>query len=404
MAKYSVNFYPLSIEGKTSILVGQQSYNKKRLRDLQQKFSHTHILKRNDDTIIDVPIKADSAPIRKLQKHIDLTQDRILLPSLFSAALMKIFSGSRDIVSDRPVTVLGGKSRSMISHTLLPGWIQKRTIFRFDTRSIYRTHRQLGIVCDAKSKNLILGTCADLLAKNVSLEGKYVQIEEDPFDSRLMKRRRLVGKIKRVRGDTLLLEDNVEGYKSIAAKKAFLEGRREVLNDCVMQILGKDADDVIAQAEDCEAKFHSGPERKKQIETTLEYLRKQDLKVAPGVKIRIGKMFSSGDADSPTTRMIPKPFLVFDPSGTRKDSWAERGIKDYGPYDQRTFSPKQLNIAVICQARHEKQVNGFVAKFLDGIPNVVSGKNNVARYDDGFLRRYNLERHNLAFLQHGRLQ
>lgn len=394
---YSVNFSSLSVEGKTAFLIGRQPYDEEHLRELRKEFSHTHVFRRDRDTIIDAPIETGVSPIGNLQEEIDLAKNDLLLPSLFSAALIKVFSGLRDIFEDRPVSILGDVSRGMITHPSLPNWVQKRTMLRFDTRSIYTKHRQLGVVCETRSKHLILGTCADLLAQNVSLEGKYVQIEVPPFDSRLMTRRRLVGKVRAVRGDDLLLEDNADGYETIAAKEAFLEGRRETLNACVKQILGRDAERVLLQAEAFESDFHSGPKRKEQIENTLEYLRKKGLEAAPGVKIKIGKMLSSGDANFPSTETIPKPFLVFDPSGTRKDDWAERGIKKNGPYDQRTFSPKQLNIAVICQARHEGQVDRFVAKFLDGMPDTVSGKNMVARYGDGFLRRYQLERPNLEF-------
>lgn len=397
MARYTINFAPLSVGGEINVLIGRQPYDEDHLRELRQEFSHTHVFRRDQDTIIDVPITGDHDPLGNVQEEIDLSKDRLLLPSLFSAALLRAFNGQRDIFSDRPVSVLGDVSRGLISHPSLPTWVQKRTMLRFDTRPIFTKHKNLGVVCEASTKNLILGTCADLLARGVSLEGRYVQIEVPPYDSRLMTRRRLVGKVRAVRGDDLLLEDNADGYESVAAKEAFVEGRRETLSNCVRQILGRDAERVLIQAEATEAEFHSGPKRKEQIESALEYLRKKGLEAVPGAKIRIGKMLSSGDADFPSTEMIPKPFLVFDPSGTRKDDWAERGIKKNGPYDQRTFSPKRLNIAVICQARHEGQVDRFVAKFLDGMPDAVSGKNNVARYGDGFLRRYQLERPNLEF-------
>lgn len=397
MVSYSVNFSSLSVDGETNILIGRQPYDEDRLRELRKEFTHTHVFRRDRDTIIDVPIEAGLIPIGNLQEEIDLANDDMLLPSLFSASLIKAFSGLRDILEDRPISILGDVSRGMVSHPSLPTWVQKRTMIRFDTRSIYIKRRQLGVVCETRSKNLILGTCSDLLAQNVSLEGKYVQIEVPPFDSRLMTRRRLVGKIRAIRGDVLLLEDNADGFETIAAKEAFLEGRRETLNNCIMQILGKDAERVLLQAEAIESDFNSGPKRKDQIESTLEYLRKKGLEAAPGAKIKIGRTLSSVDANFPSTETIPKPFLVFDPSGTRKDDWAERGIKKNGPYDQRTFSPKQLNIAVVCQARHEGQVDRFVAKFLDGMPDTVSGRNNVARYGDGFLRRYQLERPNLEF-------
>jgi hypothetical protein len=108
-------------------------------------------------------------------------------------------------------------------------------------------------------------------------------------------------------------------------------------------------------------------------------------------------MLLSDNNGFPVTETIPKPLLVFDPSGTRKDDWNERGIKKNGPYDQRTFSPKQLRITVVCQAKHEGQVDRFIAKFLDGMPEVLTGQSRIARYGDGFLRRFALEKPSVSF-------
>jgi len=131
----------------------------------------------------------------------------------------------------------------------------------------------------------------------------------------------------------------------------------------------------------------------------MGYLRdKAGLEAVPGVKISLGRLLSSDQKGIfPATEIMPKPTLVFDPSGSRKDDWNERGLKKNGPYDQRTFTPKKLNIAVVCQAKHEGQVDRFVAKFLDGMPNIKSGQNGVARYGDGFLRRFHLEKPRVSF-------
>ena len=139
------------------------------------------------------------------------------------------------------------------------------------------------------------------------------------------------------------------------------------------------------------------PGRLKMIEKTLVFLRTQTLEAAPGAKFEIGTLLDSKRDGFPTSEMIERPSLVFDPSGMRTDYWSERGLKANGPYDQRTFTPKKLNIAVICQARHEGQVEAFVAKFLDGMPDVKTGRrgHETARYGDGFLRRFQLERPNV---------
>jgi hypothetical protein len=61
--------------------------------------------------------------------------------------------------------------------------MQKRTLLRFDTRSIYAAgeKQMLGLVCETRIKNLIQGSCAELLALGISPLGRYVQVEEEPL-------------------------------------------------------------------------------------------------------------------------------------------------------------------------------------------------------------------------------
>jgi hypothetical protein len=194
------------------------------------------------------------------------------------------------------------------------------------------------------------------------------------------------------------LDDHREGFETVPATKAFLEARRETFDHCVSQILNGSAQIVLDYAAAEAAAFHSGPGRKKQIDDALEYLRgKTSLEAVPGAKFIFGQLISTGNQDFPTIEIIPKPVLVFDPSGTRKEDWNERGLKKNGPFDQRTFSPKRLRIAVVCQGKYEGQVDRFVAKFLDGMPETLIGKNKVARYGDGLLRRFCLEKPSVAF-------
>lgn len=403
MSRYTLNFAPMELVGNTDILVGRQSYSADRLRDLRREFSGTHVFQRMsmEDAIVDIPVVTGAKPIGNIEEHIDLRRTQGFWSALLSAALLRAFEGQRDMTSSWPVTVLGSASRGLVHHPKLPDWIQKRTALEFDTRSIYLAggKRVLGLVCETKIRNIIGGSCAELLKLGVPIVGRYVQREQESEDARLLPRRKLVGCVTRIEGDTLILEDHATGFETVPASDAFLEARREIFDDCIQRILGRDAASVLNQAEASANAAHSGPQRKRAVEDALTYLRERvALEAIPGVKILLGKLLGSEQKEIfPATEVIPRPTLVFDPSGSRKDDWNERGIKKNGPYDQRTFSPKKLNIAVICQAKHEGQVDRFVAKFLDGMPNVTSGENNVARYGDGFIRRFHLEKPSVTF-------
>ena len=403
MSNYTINFAPIDIHGESRVLIGRQSYEKERLEELRREFGETHVFRRDrtGDIIVDIPVVDGQNPLGNIQEEVDLANTPTLWPPLLSAALVRAFSGNRDILSNNPVAVLGAQQRGLVKHSDLPEWIQKRTLLKFETRWIYRSHgeRRLGLVCETRLKNLILGTCADLMALGVSPLGRYVRVEIEPQDARMMKPRMLIGKVVSIDGDVLILEDHKEGFETVRATEAFLEARKETFAYCISQILGADAGEVLDNAAAEAARLHSGPGRKKQIDDALNYLReKASLQAVPGAQFTFGSMLSSGSAEFPVTEIIPKPVLVFDPSGTRKDDWNERGLKENGPYDQRTFSPKQLKIAVVCQGKYEGQVDRFVAKFLDGVPDTLTGgKYKTARYGDGFLRRFCLEKPRVTF-------
>jgi hypothetical protein len=401
MSKYSLNFAPISLEGDTKVLTGRQPYDPDRLAELRAEFGATHVFQRYsaDEVIVDVPIVPGVKPIGNIQEETDLAQDRRMWPALLSAALVRSFSGARDLMSDRPVSVVGPVERGLLRHPELPEWIQRRTLLRFDTRTIHNGNKgSLGIVCETRLKNIINAPCATLIESGISVTGRYVLVREPAADRRLMDRVRLVGRVITAAGGVLTLDDHAEGYETVPADKAYLEARREVVDDCVNRLLGESARLLLEDAERKAAAFHAGPGRKGLIADSLKYLReKTTLEAVPGARFMIGDVLSARDRAFPATETIARPFLMFEPSGARKDDWNERGLKKSGPYDQRTFSPKQLRIAVICQARHEGRVDAFMAKFLDGMPGTLTGRKKEARYGDGFLRRFCLDKPSVSF-------
>jgi hypothetical protein len=174
MANYTLNFAPIDLQGNTEILIGRQSYSVDKLRELRSEFYNTHIFQRFgiEDAIVDIPIVADTQPIGNVHERVDLNKMRGVWSALLSAALLRAFRGQRDIRSAWPVSVLGTVSRGLIHHPKIPTWLQKRTALEFDTRSIYLPggRRLLGIVCDTRVRNIIDGTCDELIASGIDDE------------------------------------------------------------------------------------------------------------------------------------------------------------------------------------------------------------------------------------------
>jgi hypothetical protein len=216
-----------------------------------------------------------------------------------------------------------------------------------------------------------------------------------------MLRRKLIGRVRTIEGGILYLDDHEDGYEQVRAEQAYLEARAETFDACVLSILGqREGTRVLEEAELASQALNSGPGRKRQIDDALKYLQTlADLEAVPGARFRIGPLLDQGVAGFPQLEYIKKPTLVFDPAGTRTDDFAERALKKHGPYDQQTHSPKKLRIAVICEARSEGQVDAFVAEFLNGMPHVLTGPKDkqVARYGDGFIRRFRMENPSVQF-------
>ncbi|NKM99771.1 argonaute/piwi family protein [Rhizobium leguminosarum] len=403
MPNLMINFAPLNVTGNTKVEIGRQPFDSDRLRDLRREFSETHVFRRDGktDAIVDIPIVDGSSPLGNIREHVDLCHEHRLWPELFRASLLRTFSGRRLILSAYPVSIVGSASQGILRHPELPEWLEKRSMLRFDTRRLDLDGRSvIGVICESRLKSFINVTCDVLLDAGVPLVGRYVQLQEAPSDVRLLPRRRIVGRVCAIDGNILALEDHIEGFDRVPASDVYLEPRTENVDDCVLKLLGSRAASVLSvTAANAEA-FNSGPGRKIRIEEALTFLRdRANLSPIPGASFKIGDLIRSKEQLFPTTEFLEKPVLVFDPSGTRKSDWPERSLRDDGPYDQRTFTSKRPRIAVVCQARLEGQVDTFIAKFLDGMPDVKTGPRDrqIARYGDGFLRRFALDKATVGF-------
>jgi hypothetical protein len=399
--KLRLNFTPISLTGETTVSAGEHAYSAELLRQLRSEHYATHVFhwERKSDVILDIPVVDGAAPISNKSRTVNLIETPYLWSGLLRAALVRTFAGKREIERDYPVQVLGHPSQNLISHEKLPAWVLMRTMQEFTPRTLFdtRDQPQFGLLCDIKVRNQLRASCEELIQAGVPLEGRYVLTDLPSRTSGISPRALLIGKVAAIRGSELVLEDYRDGYQYIEAAMARLEGRAEVFDWCVEHLLGTFAESVLRAAKSKAANIHSGPGRMAAIQNILTFLRKEQLAPVPGAMFSFGELLDSAASHFPTTEIIPKPVLVFDPAGTRTSTWNESGIKKHGPYDQRTFSPKRLNVAVICQARLEGQVDAFMAKFLDGMPDVLTGtgSSRQARYGDGFLRRYQLDKANV---------
>jgi len=405
MAKLLLNAVSVSSTPGAKVRVGQQPYDRDTLTSLRRAHRGEYLFKRGGEDgslILSVAMKTGLAPIGTEIDEVSLSEAPWLLAPLALEALLGVFVDlQRPVLKWRPLRVLSQQPLNLYpSNCRLPDWLQRRIVLDFETRSIKRREQAavVELACGVRTSNVIDANCAMLLAAGIELRGRYVATRRTVDDPRVKGTLSLAGRVTGYRGNSLTLDDHGEGSPTIDSSLAFLEPRKENMVWCTRHFLGAESDRVLEAVDNAATTHLSGPERLALIRRTFDYLRKRPIDLAPGASLALGPLAGSASGSWPfRSERIQKPTLVFDPSGTRTDTWNQQGLDKNGPYDQRTFAPKRLRIAVVCQASYEGQVEAFLAKFLDGLPNVRVGSGDWVRvpYEKGFIRRYALEAPNV---------
>jgi hypothetical protein len=169
--------------------------------------------------------------------------------------------------------------------------------------------------------------------------------------------------------------------ESMPATDAFLEPRPENIERALRAIEPRHANEILVRLAAKKALLASGPDRLDRIQRMFEYLAAQKPIVAPGLQVELGELMASKRNGFPPFEIIEKPELIFDLGGRKTNRWNQGGLDQFGPCDRYQFSPKNLNIAVICQAHAKGRVEQFVDRLMNGMPDKV-----------GFLRRFALDR------------
>lgn len=389
----------------TEIRVGRQPFtDSEGLNELRKAHGLTHVLKRRGDAIIDVPIAGGKEPLG-VPEILVLTSDLGICKALILNAYLHYISAlKRSILDCDPVDFLAEKdllADVVPTGVTCPEWLGVRLRYQIDV-GIYRPDRGnpvLSLILGARTASVISANCASLLNSTVTLNGRYVQEILPSNDPRVQSKKQLVGKVVGLRKDELLLADTRDNRDKVRAEDAYLEPRQENLLLCIRAAFGRDAESIIRQLEAKISQVNDGPNRLARTQQILNHLRAQKLEMLPGVSFKLGKLLSQSESHKsfPMVTTEKRPVYVFGP-GPSTDSWHDRGLDTYGPYDRSTFTPTSPRIAVICQARHRGQTELFLRKLMDGVPTAVDHKQRQP-YGKGLLRKYCLTKCSFEFFE-----
>lgn len=395
--QFVLNVTPVEFDD-AEVSVGVLPYESgDQLAGLRSTHGATHVFRRVGGTTIEaVPFVPSAPPVGESFKAVRLKNELGLTAALIrNAVIDHLHALPRRIYDYRPITFLADESReNLLQQVLPPGtacpdWLSVCPMYEADVR-VFHFDRQapfVGMCLNVFTRRRITRSCHDLLGDGFPVVGYYVGRHLPSADHRIQPRFRLAGRVEHVEGGRLRLTDHRPEEDTIDAAGAFIEAA--AFEPLVRHALGGAAGPALDRLGGLLDTFCTGPARLERLRAICGYFGGRRLAVCPGVTCRATGFLSQTDRVSfPRIEKAPPVVYVFDPSGTKTQTWHDKGMDDYGPYSAPTFTPTRPRICVVCQRNHKGRVEQFVRKFLRGVTSPGSRRSPFAK---GFIRKYALD-------------
>jgi hypothetical protein len=393
----TLNIAPVVFDD-AEVRVGLLPYESgEQLARLRLAHGATHIFRRIGGTRIEAVAFVVGAPdVGDSFKRVRIKRELLLAAALMRNALIgHLHALPRRVFDFRPVTFLADESKENLLKKALPtgaacpDWLSVCPMYEADVR-VYHFDGQepfVGMALNVFTRRRNTRTCQGLLADGFRVEGYYVCRQLPSSDRRIQPRIRLAGRVERVESGSLFLSDHRPDEDTIDAADAYIESA--AFEALVRHALGGHAAAALERLDGLLTAFGTGPSRLERLRAICRYFCDLRLEIAPGVTCHATSYLSQTDnARFPRIDKAPPVVYVFDSSGSKTDSWHERGVDKFGPYSAPTFTPTRPRICVVCQRDHKGRIEQFVKKFLRGVTSPGTGRTPFAK---GFIRKYDLE-------------
>jgi hypothetical protein len=399
-----LNFSPVRFDD-AEINVGCLPYGpdgEQVLKELRRQHNGTYVFRRDGaDTILAVAVSEGAAVIGQ-PRTIQLKQHLGLVAALVRNALLTYLAGmGRTVLNYEPMKFIARDDllRQLDSNSS-HDWLGVRLLYEVAIRPVYFFKQEpfIAAVADVRTTRLIERTAKELMQDGMSLDGFYVGRRVPSDDVRIAHSLELLGCVKSRDGSRLRLTDCRDGIESVDASEVWPEKR--AFGTCLQHVFAERAPKIAELLESKRAALRHGPTRLDRIKKTVAFLGSQQHEMAPGVPFTFGPLLDSANALFPRLEPAPRPVYIFNPTGSKTDTWHDRGLTEHGPYTAQVFTPNQPRICVVCQQSMKGQVEQFLHKFDQGIkpppPQQQRDRNRPAKpqanyFEKGFRRKYALQ-------------
>ena len=380
----------------TAIRVGIFAYDPKTghddLAQLRHRHRETHAVARQRDLIVCLPRIQNAQAVGDAQQELSLRENLNLVAALLRETLLDhLHALPRQIIRNRPITFLGVNDllkEALPQGVSAPAWLELLPRYELDVRVFSLANQEpfLGLALDSRTRRRVTASSDELIAAGMRLQGFYVGRMCPHDDPRLEPRFELLGRVSALNADEIRLDDARDGMYSVKMEECYVEPSTHTFTNLLDQVFMQRSSEVREALLHKAATRQVGPAKPQDLLKVVEYLQRQVLEVSHGVTLTVGTLLR-GKA-LPALETAPKPVYVFEPTGAKTDTWADRGIQNYGPYSQQTFSKNRPRIAVVCQSSTRGRVEQFLHKFFHGQRHP---KKKLGPFDNGFIGKYRLD-------------
>lgn len=378
-----LSFLPVEFEDG-AVQAGTVDFESRdQLRDLREQHNNTHVFHREGTTVYCIPLTTGAAQIGE-ECTLSIKDPRIA-NRLVGETLKRYFAEKDhpEIIGFPPLK-LADKERNLLHESVseehLPevAGLAIHPKYELQTRTLYPIGRPpiCGITLDVSTIRSITLSAKILIDQGIPVRDRYVVSREEGHT-------KLLGKISRVQGNTLYLEDSRD-VAEVASDDCFLEPSSENTTFCLRALLRDRYELVMSQLDKKVFELVGAQGRLKKLEEIRNELVGHGLfECAPGVTFSVKDFILPHQNSDIPSRRFNMPTFVFDPGGSKTYRWHDDGLNQFGPFDSEFFAKKETKIAVITPKEYQGEVEVFVRQLKDGIPN-------SQRFAKGFVRKYNL--------------